>query len=442
MGKISTGPDLDTEDGGDILEQAKLQRAHARVTFGLRNGEIAGGPQCAARIQRAAKVSGSFSERVMMGGCRACQRAGMWPAPQETIQHALLECHRGRPYDTVRWRCRVLRGLKTISSIYNKYGAAGRAGEQKVSAAAKALTRNVVPQGSWETLCEVAGGVLPEWEGGAEQVQQIKQKEDSKIVAIIQRMQLLFHARISEWTKHMAPEGQKRQQRWTKTGWLRLTFEAMRNHRSDMEPQFPAAAGTPHIACMQWMIWITSRQREEERKRERKQQRRQQLQKAILTVMEQVRQQRIVRDRLQQRGDRVCAHTRGANTAVRRNYSEAKRRNKASIKPHEQYNMRPFALTDKFGSHAWATWEKMLTATAWRYHVSATNEEGVVHATPSGGHDNYHNNNRHYNHNYIDADILNEPPPEYRLPPIQPQLRGAQHAPHLQSSRLPCRIEC
>ena len=293
-----------------------------------------------------------------MGGCRACQRAGTWPAPQETVQHAMLQCHRGKPYATVRWRHRVLRSLKTISSIYSKYGATGRAGEQATSTAARALTRNTIPQESWDKLCEVAGGILPEWEGDAEHIQRIKQKEDGKITKIIQRIQLLFADRLGEWSKNMAPEGHKRQQRWNKTGWLRLTFEAMRNHGTDTEPRFPKAAGTPHVACIQWMIWITNRQKEAERTRERRKQRHQQLQNAIQKVIEQIRQQKVVRDRLRQRGDRVCACTRGANAATRRDYSE-KRRNKASIKSHEQYAMHPFAQTDKFGSHAWAALAEM-----------------------------------------------------------------------------------
>ena len=79
-------------------------------------------------------------------------------------------------------------------------------------------------------------------------------------------------------------------------------------------------------------------------------------------VIEQVRQQKMVRERLQQRGDKVCARTRGANIAERRNYSE-KRRNKASIKSHEQYAMHPFAQTDKFGRYAWATLAEMASNT-------------------------------------------------------------------------------
>ena len=99
-------------------------------------------------------------------------------------------------------------------------------------------------------------------------------------------------------------------------------------------------------------------EKEEERMRERRKQRHQQLRNAIQMVIEQVRQQKVVRERLQQRGDRVCARTRGANVAVRRNYSE-KRRNKASIKSYEQYAMHPLAQTDKFGSYAWATLAEM-----------------------------------------------------------------------------------
>ena len=121
----------------------------------------------------------------------------------------------------------------------------------------------------------MVGGALPEWEGDTEQIQRIKQKEDGKIVAMIRRVRLHFSCRINEWSKHMAPEGQKRQQWWLTTGWLQLTFEAMRQHKRDEGPRFPRAAGTPHISCIQWMIWITSRQREEERARERRQKRRQ-----------------------------------------------------------------------------------------------------------------------------------------------------------------------
>ena len=68
MKQISKGPPIDTGNGGDIQEQARLQCAHARITFGLRNGEIAGGPQGVARMCRAAKTKGPFSERAMMGG--------------------------------------------------------------------------------------------------------------------------------------------------------------------------------------------------------------------------------------------------------------------------------------------------------------------------------------------------------------------------------------
>ena len=298
-----------------------------------------------------------------MGGCRACQRAGEWPAPQETTQHVALQCHRGKPYDTVRWRRRVLRDLRAISSIYSKRGDAGRVGAQTLNVATKALTRNALPQGSWEALCEVVGGILPEWEGDAECVQRIKQKEDSRIIAIIQRIQLQFSARINEWSKHMAPEGQKRQQRWLKTGWLRLAFEGMRNYKTSKEPRFPKAAGTPHISCMQWLIWITGRQKEEQRTRERRHQLRQQLQTAIHTIIEQIRQQKVLRERMRQRGDRVCARTRGANTTTRRNYSET-RRNKESIKQHELYPMHPLAQTDKFGSHAWAVLASMAAGNA------------------------------------------------------------------------------
>ena len=63
-----------------------------------------------------------------------------------------------------------------------------------------------------------------------------------------------------------------------------MTLEAMRNRRTDMEPRFPRAAGTLHIACMQWMLWIMNRQKEEERARERRKQRHQQLRNAIQMV--------------------------------------------------------------------------------------------------------------------------------------------------------------
>mgnify|MGYP006226297375 CR=1 FL=1 len=178
---------------------------------------------------------------------------------------------------------------------------------------------------------------------------------------IVRTLQLRFSARLTSWAQYMAPGGQKRQDRWNKMGWVKLAFEGMRSYKRGMQTRFPKTAGTPHACCMQWMTWIDGRRRQEERAKLQRQKSRQRLRQAIETVVVQVRHQNTIRKRREQRGDRICARTRGAECATRRDYSE-KRRNKTRIGHHEQYPMHPLAHTDKIGSHAWATLTRLVEA--------------------------------------------------------------------------------
>ena len=178
---------------------------------------------------------------------------------------------------------------------------------------------------------------------------------------IVRTLQLRFSARLTSWAQYMAPGGQKRQDRWNKMGWVKLAFEGMRSYKRGMQTRFPKTAGTPHACCMQWMTWIDGRRRQKERAELQRQQSRQRLRQAIEAVIVQVRHQNTIRKRREQRGDRICARTRGAECATRRDYSE-KRRNKTRIGHHEQYPMHPLAHTDKIGSHAWATLTRLVEA--------------------------------------------------------------------------------
>ena len=118
-------------------------------------------------------AEGGKSEGLLLGESND-GRVQSLPAGREVASTTVDRLTRGTampPRKTIRYR-----NLKAIGSIYHKYGAASRSGEQAVSAAVKALTRNIPPQGSWDTFCEVVGGILPDWEGDTEHVQQIKQK--------------------------------------------------------------------------------------------------------------------------------------------------------------------------------------------------------------------------------------------------------------------------
>ena len=133
----------------------------------------------------------------------------------------------------------------------------------------------------------------------------------------------------------------------------------MRNCKADTEPRFPKAAGTLHVACIQWMTWITNKQKEEEQTRERRKRRHHQLRNGIQMVIEQVRQQKWCVNGYNNEAMK-CAHARGARTW--RCAETIRRRDvtkPASVKSHEKYAMHPFAQTDKFGRYAWATLAEM-----------------------------------------------------------------------------------
>ena len=162
----------------------------------------------------------------------------------------------------------------------------------------------------------------------------------------------------------MGPEGGKRQRRWNGLGWVRLAFEAMRRHKHEGDgPAYPEtpetpAAGTPHMVLTKWFVWIEGRKREKARNQARRQERLERFRNAITRVIHRLRAEKVIRQRQQQRGDRICARTRGAETAHRRNYSETRRNNKR-IGDQELYKLSALAQKDKIGRCAWLVLERL-----------------------------------------------------------------------------------
>ena len=164
----------------------------------------------------------------------------------------------------------------------------------------------------------------------------------------------------------MAPEGHKRQNRWNRRGWIRLCFEAMRRHKHEREKpnphgSGPSAAGTPAMCITKWFTWIVQKNKDEQSRIQRQKQAKMRLQEAIKKVIEQNRVEAMIHRRKQQRGENICARTRGAACAHRRDYSET-RRNKQRIGTQEEYRLIPFALTDKIGRTAWIELETISSA--------------------------------------------------------------------------------
>ena len=128
----------------------------------------------------------------------------MWPAPEETIQHMCLDCHMGSVYETVRWRSMMLKPLKQIRRTFTAAKEAGTNGAQALTRALRVLTRHGHrDEKDWDAWCDIMGGLIPEWNAGAEKIKDLKKKHDKENTKNIWLLQTQLTARLREWTKYM-----------------------------------------------------------------------------------------------------------------------------------------------------------------------------------------------------------------------------------------------
>ena len=217
-------------------------RQHERITCGMRTGTIPGGPQHEGVFLKAAAAEGGFCAFALAGGCRACQRRGVWPAPPETNAHCLLECHSGSARELLEWKSRVAADLNRLRVLLVRAGAAADSARGIVITARDAVAGNACDHAGWSAIRRVVGGTLPRW-GDAKE-------HDERAVELVQSLQSQFTDRLEEWTRYMAATGMARQGRWRHRGWLALVFHALRQGRR--RPLFgPWAMAGRRASCTQ-----------------------------------------------------------------------------------------------------------------------------------------------------------------------------------------------
>ena len=213
-------------------------RRHARITCGMRTGTIPGGPQHEGVFLKAAANAGGFCAFALAGGCRACQRRGVWPAPPETNAHCLLECHSGSAGELKEWKSRVTVDLNHLRMLLGTIGTKADAAREIVVTARDAVASTTCTGDGWSAIRHVVGGTLPRWgDGGAAD-------NDDRAIELVQSIQSQFLDRLEEWAQYMAATGMTRQGRWRHRGWLALVFNALKHGRR--RPLFgPWPAATP-----------------------------------------------------------------------------------------------------------------------------------------------------------------------------------------------------
>ena len=75
-------------------------------------------------------------------------------------------------------------------------------------------------QDSWLAIRQLVGGTLPRWEGTP------PDNLDTQVTQLLRLLQSHFTQRLHDWSKHMAPAGQRRQRSWDHESWLMLVLKA------------------------------------------------------------------------------------------------------------------------------------------------------------------------------------------------------------------------
>ena len=355
----------------------------------MRTGTIPGGPQHEGVFLKAAANSGSFCAFAVAGGCRACQRRGVWPAPPETNAHCLLECHSGSVRELKEWKSRVADDLNHLRMFLGTVGTEADEAKDIVMTARDAVTSNMCTSDGWSAIRRVVGGTLPRWGHSS------TAGDDDRAVELVQGVQSQFIDRLEGWAQYMAATGMTRQGRWRHRGWLALVFNALKHgRRRPLFGPWPAtvpvmhrgpksrifmllwreylrhrdtrtlgswAADTPNTlyhalqhatqACIQHVLLVQrpiTRARAHSRRHLRNARSR-----IFLKLWHEhlrIKRENCMEQRMQSRQGRVAAYTRNAGNATAVNHRETIRVNRASLTCSETYtHLAKWPRRDKIG---------------------------------------------------------------------------------------------